>query len=89
MKTIKIYDVISHRSIELSPEDVNIEKTRKFAGWIDRTVAKRGFKPGQVHEIHLHKDGPFRKAHKGHYPILWTYKRAFDMIVKKPRKDWK
>lgn len=40
---MKIYDIISHRSYEVDPEDVNVYATRKSSGhfiWLHECAAK-------------------------------------------------
>lgn len=74
---MKIYDTMSHRSYEVNPSDININKTKS----VDFTYC-----PGK-HIIFVHKNTKYDIS-SPKYGAFYVSKKTYKKIVNTPRKSW-
>lgn len=71
---MKIYDVISHRSYEVNPKDINIKETRE---WGRKGIAER--------QVYVH---PGSEYYDSRHAIFAVSEKTLKKITNTPRKSW-
>lgn len=86
---MKVYEYTKHRSIDLDPKDVNIERTRAYGrGFTNpEDYEDVGGKKWRGYELLLHDNTKYAWPHSLE-GVLYVSEKTWKKVVNKPRKEW-
>ena len=85
---MKIYEYTQHKSFDIAPNEVNIQKTREFGNGFtapDCYVDMGGGKKWRGHLVYLHEASPYFQPMGG---VLYVNEKMWKKIAYTPRKSW-